>query len=209
MIIGITGSIGSGKTTITKLFSKYGYKRIDADEIGHDIIRKNSVAYKKIIKEFSSQILDKNKTINREKLGDIIFNDTKKLKKLNSITHPIIIKNIKKLIKTNYQKNFSRKNFFANVIIDAPLLLETKTKDFVDKIVVAKCDKKNVIKRLSKKYSKEKIEKILNVQMPLEEKLKYADFVIDNNKDLEYLEKQVKKIIEILNNENSCLSWNF
>src|SRR3989344_1345761 len=99
MIIGITGPIGSGKTTVAKLFSRHWYDRIDADEISHQIMKNNSVVYKKIIQEFGNKILDKNKNIDREKLGDIVFNYATKLKKLNSIMHPIIINEIKNKIK--------------------------------------------------------------------------------------------------------------
>jgi dephospho-CoA kinase len=83
MIIGITGSIGSGKTAAAKIFSSYHFTRIDADEIRHGLIKKDSAAYKKIIKTFGSKILDKHQNIDWKKFGDIIFNDWKKLKKLN------------------------------------------------------------------------------------------------------------------------------
>ena len=195
MIIGITGSIGSGKTTIAKLFSRHWYNRIDADEIGHELIKKNSVAYKKIINEFGNILLDKSKNINRKELGNVVFNDNKKLKKLNSITHPLIVQEIRNQIKQIKQKCGSK----TKIIIDAPLLLETKTKNLVDKIIVVKCNKENIIKRLNKKYPKEKIEKILKTQMPLNKKLEYADFVIDNNRNIWHLERQVKIIIEKLN----------
>ena len=197
IIIGITGSIGSGKTTVAKLFSRHWYNRIDADEIGHEIIKKNSIAYKKIINNFGNEILDKNKNIDRKKLGDIVFNDNNKVRKLNSITHPIISNEIKKRIKEIKEKCGSK----TKIIVDAPLLLETRKKKLVDKIVVVKCSKKNILKRLSKKYPEEKLERILNLQMPLDKKLKYADFVIDNNKDLRHLEKQVKDIIKIMENK--------
>ena len=196
MIIGITGSVGSGKTTAAKLFSKYSYNRIDADEIGHQAINKNSIAYKKIIKEFGNKILDENKNIGRKKFGNIVFNDSQKLKKLNSIVHPIIVTEIKNYISQikNKYKNETK------IIIDAPLLLETGTRNLVDEIIVVKCGIKNILKR-NKKYSKEKIEKILKAQMPLDEKLKRADFVIDNNKDLRHLEEQVKDIIKKFKNK--------
>ncbi|MBI2660039.1 dephospho-CoA kinase [Candidatus Woesearchaeota archaeon] len=194
MIIGITGPIGSGKTTAAKIFSRHHFARIDADEIGHRIIKKNSVAYKKIIKEFGNEILDKKKNIDRKKLGNIVFNDDKKLKKLNSIAHPIIVSAIKdkiKKIKAECGDN-------SKIVIDAPLLLETETKNLADKIIVVKSSKEKIVKRLSKKYTKEKIEKILKVQMPLYKKLKHADFVIDNSKGLKRLEEQVVKIINHL-----------
>ena len=197
MILGITGSIGSGKTTIAKLFSKRHFSRIDADEIAHRIIKKNSVAYKKIMRIFGSEILGKNKDIDRSKLGDIVFNSNKKLKRLNSVMHPIIINEIKNQINKIRKKCGTD----AKIIIDAPLLLETKTKNMVDRVMVVKCGKDRIIKRLNKKFSKEKIEKILNSQMKPDEKLKYADFVVDNNQDLKHLEEQVKRIIKKLANE--------
>ena len=193
MIIGITGSIGSGKTTIAKIFSKHWYSRIDADEIGHQILQNNPAAYKKIIENFGNGILDKNRDIDREKLGDIVFSDNKKLKKLNSITHPIIVNEIKNQIKEIRNKCKEK----TKIIIDTPLLLETKAKSLVDKIIVVEIDKKNILKR-NKKYKKEKIEKILKAQMPLDEKIKHADFVIDNSGSLAETKKQVSEIIKKL-----------
>ena len=198
MIIGITGSIGSGKTTVARIFSKHRYNMIDADKIGHQILKNNPAACKKIIEAFGDKILDKDKNIDRKKLGDAVFNDDTKLKKLNSIIHPIILKEIKNSIKKIQKKCGSK----TKIIIDAPLLLETKTKSFVDRIVVVKCDKENILKRFNKKYPKKKIERILKAQMPLGEKLAHADFVIDNNRDIKHLENQVIKIIKRIENKN-------
>ena len=157
MILGITGSIGSGKTAAANLFKKYGFIVIDADKIGHQLMKKNSAAYKKIVNKFGNKILDKNKNIDREKLGDIAFKDIKKLKKLNLIMHPIIISSIKKTIKKTKNKK---------IIIDAPLLLETEAKNLVDKVIVVKTAKIKIIER-NKKFSKQQIERILKRQMPL------------------------------------------
>ncbi len=191
MIIGITGSIGSGKTTAAKIFSRYHFNRIDADEIGHELLKSNKKIKNIIIKEFGKEILGKNKNIDRKKLGGIVFGGNKKLKKINSITHPAIINKIKNQIK-KIQKECGDE---AKIIIDAPLLIETNLKDYVNKIIVIKSDKKNAIKRLNKKFPKERIERILKAQIPLEDKLKYADFVIENNGNLKNIEKQVKEII--------------
>lgn len=191
MILGITGSIGSGKTTVANIFAKNGVNTIDADKIAHRLMGKNSTIYKNLRNFFGDKILDEHNNIDRKKLGDIVFENSKNIMKLNSITHPIIIGKIKRVI--NKIKKYSENK---NIVIDAPLLLETKSKNLVDKIIVVKCGKKNILRRLNKKYSKQKIERILNAQMPLKKKLKYADFVVDNNKDLNHLENQVKIIIE-------------
>jgi len=99
MIIGITGSIGSGKTTAAKIFSKYHYTRIDADEIGHELLKSNKKIKNKLITYFGNEIIGKNGNIDRKKLGGIVFNDKNELKKLNSIMHPLIINEIKNKIK--------------------------------------------------------------------------------------------------------------
>ncbi|MEK6891728.1 MAG: dephospho-CoA kinase [Nanoarchaeota archaeon] len=192
MILGITGSIGSGKSTAARIFEKYGFKVINADELYHKISKPNKLIYKKIVKEFGSGVIDNDKTINREKLKKIVLQDDKKLKKLNSITHPIIISEIKKSIKKNKNRN---------IIVDAPLLLESDARNLVDNIIVVKCDDKARIQRLLKKgkHSKEQIKKITKSQMPIEKKLKFADFVIDNSGDLKNLENQVRVIVNELN----------
>jgi len=186
MIIGITGSIGSGKTTVAKIFSKHQYTRIDADEIGHKLIKSNKIIYKKLKKEFGEEILDKNKGINRKKLGNVVFNDVKKLKKLNSIIHLAIIKEIKNQIKKIKNKCGGKER----IVVDAPLLLETKAKNLVDKVIVVKSSKKNILKR-NKKFSKKQIDTISKLQMPLKRKLKDADFVIDNDGSKKSVEDQV------------------
>ena len=191
MIIGITGQIGSGKTAAAKLFRKHGFRVIDADKVSHSLMRKKSPIYSKLLKNFGKGILDENENIDRKKLGDLAFAEARKLKKLNSIMHAAIISSVKGAIKKN--KN-------GKIIIDAPLLLETKAKNLVDKVIVVRAGIKKIFKR-NEKFSKEQIERILNVQMPLNEKLKYADFVIDNNKGLKHMKKQVENAVNQLNNK--------
>lgn len=183
MIVGITGSFGSGKTTIANIFKKYGFKVINVDRLYHGIYDK-PLLKSKIKKEFN--------TTNRNKIKKIVFSDSKKLKKLNKITHPLIIKEIRKSIK-KLNKN-------KNILIDAPLLIEAKAQNLVDKIIVVKANKKNSIKRIlkKKKYSKKEIVQIIKSQMPLNKKLRYADFVVDNNKSVKDVRKQVKRIVDKL-----------
>lgn len=187
MIIGITGSFGTGKTTAANVFSKYGFNVINVDKLYHGIYNKDDSLRNKIKKEFG--------TTNRNQLKKIVFNDCKQLRKLNKLTHPIIIQEIKtKIIKI--QKN----NKNAKIVLDVPLLIEAKMQDMVGKIIVVKCNKKEQLKRALKKgkYSKKEIENVIKSQMPLKEKTKYADFVVDNNKTIIETEKQVKTIVSLL-----------
>ncbi len=229
MIIGVTGSFGTGKTAVANIFSKYGFEVINADRLYHNIYKKDRALKNKIINEFG--------TLDRDKIKKIVFNNSNKLKKLNKITHPAIIREIKKQIisiikkqnkKISIIKNKNNKKIINNqliinkktigvknhkksvigknnigaknnikIVIDAPLLIEAKMQGMVDKIIVVKCNEKIQIGRLLKKgrHTKEEIKNIIKSQMPIEEKLKYADFVVDNGITLNETERQVKRII--------------
>ena len=184
MILGITGSFGSGKTTVSNIFKKYGFEVINADKLYHGIYDKNKALKDKIKKEFS--------TLDRNKIKKIVFNDYKRLKKLNKITHPIIINSIK-----NEINNIKKYNKDARIIVDVPLLFEAKMQSMFDSIIVVNCTQKTQIKRLlkKKKYSKKEITQIIRSQMPLKEKIRKADFAIDNNGSLNRVESQIKSII--------------
>ena len=183
MIIGITGSFGSGKTTIANMFRKYGFEVINADKLYHGIYDRNEALRNKIKKEFG--------TLDRNKIKKIVFNDSKKLKKLNEITHPIIIKEIKNKI-----NEIKKNNEDSNIALDVPLLIEAKMQRMADKIIVVKCNKKIQFERLLKKgkHTRKEIENIISSQMPLNEKLKHADFIIDNS-SINAVEKQIAQII--------------
>jgi len=210
MIIGITGGICSGKTSVIReikkifntrktnrigIYNDFKLKFIDADKISHRIILKGTSEYKKILRIFGREILNKNKQINRKKLGKIIFGNLQKRKLLEKIMHPTIIKEIK--TKINKYKNRG-----YNVILDAPLLYETNLTGIVDKVVVVWVSKKTQIKRLMErdKISYEEILMKINSQIPLDYKRKLADYVINNNKQFKFTKKQVKSIFtQILN----------
>lgn len=188
MIVGITGNIGSGKTTVAKIFKKYGYYVIDADKIGHEVL--NGQAYKKILENFGERVLNKDKKVDRRKLANIVFNDEKKLNTLTQITLPLIMRDILEEIKNKNDKN---------IVLDAALIIESGLSSLVDKLIVVKINKEVQIKRLLNKgkYTQDQIKKIINAQMPQKEKLKYADYVIDNNGSLAETRMQVCKIIKL------------
>ena len=211
MIIGVTGSFGSGKTTVANMFRKYGFRVINVDKLYKGIYNKNNSLKNKIKKEFG--------TLDRNKIKKIVFNNSNKLKKLNNITHPIIINSIKKEIgtivnkynkknsifkKTNKKTNKNKKNIGiknnVKIIIDAPLLIEARARSLVNKLIVVKSNKQNQISRALKKgkYTKKEINNIIKSQMSLKEKIKYADFVVDNDKSIKNTGMQVKILANIL-----------
>lgn len=191
-IIGVTGNSGSGKSTVSNILKSLGAYLIMADEIAHKIIM--SDAYVEIVKTFGTDILKEDSLeIDRKKLGNIVFNDEKKLVILNSITHPYIIKSIINEIKLLYFK----RDEYKFIVIDAALLIETKLNEMSDQVWLVHADEKLKIKRLIErdKLSENQIMARLKTQMPFEEAKKFADVIIINNGTYEQLEEQVKKNI--------------
>lgn len=179
----ITGSIGTGKSTISNIIKSLGYEIIDCDEIVHKLYQENDVILK-IEKLFPNVI--ENKTINRKKLGQIIFNNSEEKKKLESLIHPLV---------RNKIKNKGRENRL--IFVEVPLLYESKMEDMFVKVICVACDKDIQVKRIMARnnISKEETEKIIASQMPIEEKIRLADFVIYNNGDINKLIDETKKII--------------
>ncbi|OGX15363.1 MAG: dephospho-CoA kinase [Omnitrophica WOR_2 bacterium RBG_13_41_10] len=184
IILGLTGGLGSGKTYVAKIFKSYTAQVIDADSIAHKIIRPGKKTYKRVVKSFGRQILNKDKTINRSWLARIIFSDKKLLFRLNRIIHPEIIRIIKTKIKTASKQI---------IIIDAPLLIEAGLEKMVDKIIVVAATKENQINRLlaRRHLNRADIKRRINAQISLAKKVRMADFVIDNNGSKADTTKQV------------------
>lgn len=191
IVLGITGGFGSGKTTVTTIFKSKGAQVIDADSIAHRLIKPKSPIYKKIIATFGASILKKNKTIDRHKLGNIVFSNKNLLKKLNRIMHPKIIGIIKNRIK------ISRARL---IVLDAPLLIETASRKLIDKLIVVKITRKKQLERIMKKKPLSKADILMRIrhQIPLRNKIRIADFVVDNSGRLKNTKRQVNKIRRLL-----------
>lgn len=197
LIIGLTGGIVSGKTTVADMFRELGADIIDADIIAREVVRPKKKAWEKIVKHFGVGILRENQEINRKKLGNIVFSDKNKLKLLNQITHPEITEVIKKKLE-NISNNSNRSTV---CIVDVPLLFETGFENMMNKIIVVYLDPKKQINRLMKRnnLTREDALKRIKTQIPIEEKVKMADYIIDNSNSLEYTKKQVLHLWEELN----------
>ena len=193
MIVGLTGGIVGGKSTVASMFKKLGAKIIDADELGHSVILPHKSAWKKITRLFGKDILQNDLTINRGKLGKIVFTNQALLKKLNKITHPEIIKLIKRKIHLAKDKTQNQEKI---LIIDAALIYEAKIDRLMDKIIVVYIGEDEQVKRLAKRnnLSKEEALQRIKSQIPMKEKVKVADYVIDNSNSLDKTREQVETI---------------
>jgi len=188
-VIGITGSFGTGKTFVASIIKRsFGAKVLNADEIAHEVIRKGTPAYKKIVALFGEEVLDNGRNIMRKRLADIAFRNKESVGRLNRIVHPEVISCIKRAIRKAGKKEV--------IVIDAPLLVEANLTGMVDKLIVVKANRKAQLKRCTKKFcikERKVLDRIEN-QMPLAKKIKLADFVVDNNGTKSETRKQVKEI---------------
>lgn len=196
MIIGLTGGIGSGKSTVARMFQELGAEILDVDKIGHQTILPYTPAWKKIVALFGKEILQKDQRIDREKLGQIVFDDYRLLKKLNAITHPEIIKLVKEKINQIKSKNSKKDSDKSILIIDAALIFEAKIASLMDRIIVVYVKEEEQIRRLSLRshLSQGEILKRIRAQIPQEKKIRIADYIIDNNYSLDNTREQVRKI---------------
>lgn len=186
MIIGLTGGIATGKSTISSFFKEEGIPVIDTDLIAHDLMKQGQKAYGEIIKVFGSEILNEDGEINRKALGKIVFNNEEKRLMLNRIVHPLVKEVVKEDIK-RYQTDGHK-----IIVIDVPLLFESGFDDLCDKTLVVFTHYLIQLERLRKRdhLSKTEAEKRIKAQMRLEEKVLRADFVLDNSGNINATYKQ-------------------
>ncbi len=175
MLIGITGSYGSGKSTVAKMFARRGAFVIDADRVCHSLMERPKPVYKKILKHFGAGILDARKNIHRRRLAEIVFSNRSKLDLLNRSVHPSAIKEINKIIRRNKKRKI--------VIVDAALLIETGFHKSMDKVIIVKAGsrKNDYLQRM-------------RMQASLKKKLLLADFTIDNSGSKKKTLSQVRRI---------------
>jgi len=193
-VIGLTGSFGTGKTTVAGIFRSLGATIIDADILAKQAIKPGSRAYRSVIQEFGKGVLRKDGIVNRKKLAGIVFSSRNKLTKLTSFIHPVVIQQIKKRVK-RAQKGI--------IVIDVPLLIESGLEKIVDKIVVVKTSRATQIKRCVKKgFSESDVKMRIRHQLALAKKIQRADFVIDNNGSKTDTGKKVKKLWRVIKNGN-------
>lgn len=197
--IGMTGGIGSGKNQVADIFNQLGFYTIDSDISSRKVMEKGEAAYEKIVSFFGSDILDENDNILRKKLGDIVFSDKAKLKTLENIVHPAIYEYEKKERSKIYGRDDK-----AVVITHAALIIESGSIDKYDALIVISCPDELQVERVMQRdnFSEEKARNIVAHQMPNEERLKYADFIIDNSSTLDDLYNEVKRVHNLITQIN-------
>lgn len=188
-IIGLTGGIATGKSTVSKYLITKGYIVIDADIIAREVVEIGKPAYQDIVKAFGEEILNSDCTINRPKLGEIIFKNIEYREKLNNIVHPRVTEEMKRKVEEYLENN-------KVVFLDIPLLIEGRSRIEdrglkFDEVWLVYSDEMTQLERLMARdnLSREQAYNRINAQMSIKEKKKYADVIIDNSGDPENLKK--------------------
>ncbi|MGD1100761.1 MAG: dephospho-CoA kinase [Terriglobia bacterium] len=190
-IFGLTGGVACGKSTVARYFQDLGAHIIDADRVGHELIEPGRAAYQEILEHFGRESLDAGGRIDRKKLGPKVFADPQQLRLLNAIVHPRIIARVQELAAEQ-----QRRNPHAVVIVDAALIFESGFGGTLRKVLVAWCRPEQQLERLMAKtgVSREEAERRIQAQMPLEEKRRRADYLIDCSGTLEQSRAQAEAI---------------
>lgn len=198
ILVGLTGGVATGKSTVAKMFKQCGAIVIDADELAREVVKPGKSAWREIVKTFGKTVLNPDRTLNRRELGAIVFRSRTKLRQLEHIIHPRVAHEQMRLT-----KQAAKKDPQAVVIYDVPLLFEVGIDKRVDIIIVVTADRKAQIARLKKRNGLSRPEAIRRIrsQMPLDEKRRRADRILDGtiprkalNTQVSYLFKQLEAL---------------
>jgi dephospho-CoA kinase len=189
-VIGLTGGIGSGKSTVAGFTAELGAVVIDADKVGHEAFKPDTELWREVVAAFGTEVLKSNGEIDRNKLGEMVFGNPKLLSRLNQITHPRMYDMVKSQIE-EYQRQG------VNVVVlEAPLLLEAGWTSLVDEVWVTVVPESTVLRRLKEKEGLSQQQSLARIrsQLPSEERVKHADVVIDTDCSLDELKAKVKEL---------------
>lgn len=195
-LIGLTGGIASGKSLVSAYLRELGAQIIDADQIARRVVQPGGAALREIVAEFGDSLLNSDGTLNRKELGRIVFSDPAKLERLNRITHPRILAEMEMLLEKCRMCGAGRV-----IVLDVPLLFEVGLDRLVDEVWVVAVDYSTQLERLMKRdnLSEEEARRRIAAQIPMDEKIRRADRVIDNRFAPEETKRQVREIWEDIN----------
>lgn len=193
--VGLTGSIASGKSTVSSIFRHAGAQIIDADQIARDVVRKGLPAWRKIVAHFGPRVLMADGNLNRASLAEVVFNDPVQKRHLNAIVHPYVNRRIKELTR-QYQKEQPD----GVLVLDVPLLYEVGMEKDLNKVIVVYVPEVLQLQRLVKRdgLSEQAARTRIRAQMSMEEKKQRADIVIDNSGSLEATQDAALKVYRAL-----------
>ncbi|MEY8348794.1 dephospho-CoA kinase [Bacillus cereus] len=192
VVIGLTGGIASGKSTVSQMFRELSIPVIDADIIAREVVEQGKEAYKEIVEVFGKDVLQVDGELDRQKLGSIVFHNEEKRLQLNKIVHPAVRKEM------NAQKDMYIKEGVQAVVLDIPLLFESKLTALVDRIVVVAVSPRMQLERLMKRngFTEEDAKARIDSQMPLAEKVTLANKVIYNDGTIAETKAQLQLILK-------------
>jgi dephospho-CoA kinase len=195
ILVGLTGGVATGKSTVARMFKACGAVVIDADDLAREVVQPGKPAWREIVHAFGKRVLNPDRTVNRHALGAIVFSHSVKRRRLERIIHPRVAREQKRLT-----REAARKNPKAVVIYDVPLLFEAGIDKRVDKTIVVTADQKTQIARLKKRNGLSRNEALRRIksQMPLNQKRRRADYVLDGTTPINRLSRLVAQAFQQL-----------
>jgi dephospho-CoA kinase len=199
MVLGLTGGIATGKSTVSALFQQRGAVVIDADQVARQVVEPGEEGLARIVRQFGTQVMQPDRRLDRAALGRIIFNDAAARQKLNQLLHPLIRQAMQQQTRFVLEKNAQ-----TIVLWDTPLLIEGNLLPFVEKVIVVYVPASMQLARLIKRdaFSVAEAQNRISAQLPIEEKKRVADWVIDNSGTLAQTERQVDQLWNYLTLKN-------
>ena len=191
VVIGVTGGVGTGKSTVAKMFEQLGAAVLDADAMAHRVMEPKRLAWRQIVKAFGERLLNDDQTINRSRLASIVFRDEQSRRRLERIVHPPVLRHIRQQL-----HRLRRSRRIRAVVLDVPLLVEVGAQDLVDALVVVTAPPELQRERIRRRYgwSEEEARSRIAAQWELSAKVALADQVVDNSDGVDATRTQVKRI---------------
>ena len=198
LLVGLTGGLASGKTTIARIFQSYGAKVIDADDLVREVTKKGRPAWKAIVKSFGKSILNSDQSIDRSSLAKIVFQHSDKLRTLTDIIYPRVAREQGRLV-----RQFKRNDPHAVIVYDAAMLIEAQAHQRMDQVIVVKSNRPTQITRACRRGGLTRAEALRRIQhqMPTREKLRYADYIIDGTLPVRQLRSIVKALYTLFHKQ--------